>query len=529
LIKALAACGAEAPRVVFVTQGAQPVSTEPEMLNVAQATLWGLGRVLGLELPELRHMLVDLEPEPPDTSVQKLFDLLTENSADDDQLAIRRGARFDLRIVPRATADRQPLTTIALEPEATYLVTGGFAGLGLLVAKWLVDRGARQLVLLARSHPTGAAIDAIAAMEDTGATVVPVQADVSDYDQLVAALSTIDFEDKPLRGVIHSAGVLDDGTLLQLDWDRFQRVMYSKVDGSWNLHKISRQHVLDFFVLFSSGASFTGSPGQGNHAAANAFMDALAFHRQALSLPGLSINWGPWSEVGAAERTGVVARAKTKGLKTIEPAQGLQVLEHILGSEAAQVAVLPLTPLELVQNRPNAARACLYEELAGFAQPDAGAEPTATPSSFADQLLPQLLSASPGKRAVLMSDLIQQQAIETMGLDSSESIDPGRPLTDLGLDSLMAVELRNVIAKWIGKSLPATILFNYPSINQLTTHLLQDVLAADLGSNLASAQASDVAQQVEQPGVKDDAFDELSEEEIEGLLQAELGEIGDND
>ncbi len=528
LVKALAAYGASEARIVIATQTAQSVGKEFESLNMSQTTLWGLARVIGLEHPELRHLLVDLDAQLTDSSVHGFFDAALKGDASVDQLAFRDGCRYLPRITPSHSVEVQNPPSVILDSQASYLVTGGLAGLGLLVAQWLVDCGARHLILLARSEPSATARDAIAVMEDTGAQLTTIQADVADYNQLTAAISSIDLQEHPLRGIIHSAGLLDDGVLLQQDWSRFQRVMNSKVDGSWNLHRLGEQHTLEFFVLFSSGASFTGSPGQGNHAAANAFMDALAHHRRANGLPGFSINWGPWSEIGAAVRTGVVSRTETQGLNTISPNQGLQILEHIFNSPIAQIAVLPLNPSELLENRPKAAQASFYEELGEVSEPSQQGRSELVVDT-APQLLPQLIAASPGRRSLLLLECLQSQAGQIMGLGKQGTIDPGRPLTDLGLDSLMAVELRNGIAKQVSKSLPATLLFNYPTLDGLVTYLLDDVLEDELQSKRRDVPALESVVVERKREVHDDDLDELSEDEMADLLAAELKDIDNNE
>ena len=180
----------------------------------------------------------------------------------------------------------------AIRDTGTYLVTGGLAGLGLLVAGRLVERGARSLVLLGRTAPTASAARTIEELAAMGASIRVEQADVSDLDALDQLLASIDAGPAPLAGVFHSAGTLDDGVLLQQSWSRFETVMAAKVHGAWNLHRLTRDRNLDCFVLFSSGASFLGSPGQGNHAAANAFMDALVHERRSRGLAALGVNWG---------------------------------------------------------------------------------------------------------------------------------------------------------------------------------------------------------------------------------------------
>ena len=225
--------------------------------------------------------------------------------------------------------------------DATYLVTGGLSGLGLLVAEWLVRRGARSLILLGRSEPTETARETLAGLEAQGARIAVVRGDVAHEADLRAVFEGVLPGLPPLRGIIHSAGVLDDGVLVQQDWSRFERVMAPKVTGAWHLHELSIGLPLDFFVLFSSVAAVFGSAGQANHSAANSFLDALAFKRQAHGMPASSINWGVWSEVGAAVRHGVGKRVSEQGVGMIDPAGGLAVLERVIEEQPAQAVVFP--------------------------------------------------------------------------------------------------------------------------------------------------------------------------------------------
>ena len=215
-----------------------------------------------------------------------------------------------------------------IRADSTYLITGGLRGLGLLVAERLVELGARNLILMGRAEPSAQALTTLARLESSGARVLVARADVSREGELARELERAAALLPPIAGVIHSAGVLHDGVLQRLDWDRFSQVLAPKVRGSWNLYRALRGRQLDFFVSFSSIAGLFGSPGQANHAAANAFLDTFASFLRASGIPAQSIDWGAWSEVGAAAERNVAERVIGRGVESISPQGGLDALEE---------------------------------------------------------------------------------------------------------------------------------------------------------------------------------------------------------
>ncbi len=250
----------------------------------------------------------------------------------------------------------------ACQGDASYLITGGLGGLGLEVARWLVEHGARHLILIGRREPSDAAARAVAGLREAGAEVVVAPADVASEADLAAVLARAP---RPVRGVVHAAGVLDDGVLMQQTWARFEAVLAPKVQGAWNLHRLTRDQPLDFFVLFSSSAALLGSPGQGSYTAGNAFLDALAHHRRALGLPALSIDWGPWSGVGMAAALDEQRRRwAALGVSEIAPPQGLELLQHALTQDLTQVAALPVDWVRFLRTFPAGAAPKLLADLA---------------------------------------------------------------------------------------------------------------------------------------------------------------------
>ncbi|HTK74403.1 MAG TPA: SDR family NAD(P)-dependent oxidoreductase, partial [Gemmataceae bacterium] len=440
LAQALAATGVTLPRLWVVTRGAQAV--EPidgtDVIGVAQAAVWGLTRAVGHEIPDLRCTLIDLDPSP---SRDDAATILCSLAADDHetQLAWRDGRLFTARL--HSTSTDVPHSTPEIRSNATYLISGGLGGLGLAVARWLVERGARSLVLTGRRGPNAEAKAALAELHRSGAHVLVARADAADADELAAVLADIDLDLPPLRGVVHAAGVLDDGIALQLTRDRIRTVLAPKVLGGWNLHALTAGRKLDFFVLFSSAASLLGSPGQANYAAANAFLDALAHYRHGRNLPAVSVNWGPWEAVGMAARGGRDSRLASAGFGSIPLDAGLDLFGRLAGASAAQVGVLPVDWSKWQQFLPDDRPPAYLSDLIGPHTGSATPRPERTKSSL--DRAAALAVPAPERPAVLESQL-REQAARVLRLPAA-SLDAGVPLNHLGIDSLMAIELKNRI------------------------------------------------------------------------------------
>ena len=519
LVQALArAEGAAPPRLWLVTRGAQAVGAAPAPLAVGQAPLWGLGRTIAQEHPTLHCVRVDLDTVGAGTGAPALLrELCTPGP--EDQVAFRGEDRYVARLV-RAAATEPTRPGPGIRSEGAYLITGGLGGLGLTVARWLVAQGARNLVLLGRREPTAEAREAIAEMEAQGARVRALRADVSRPEDITRVLAEIAASLPPLRGIVHAAGVLDDGVLLEQDLERFATVMAPKVAGAWTLHTHTQRLPLDFFVLFSSGASLLGSPGQGNYAAANAFLDALAHHRRALGLPALSINWGPWAEVGMAARLRDQdqRRHMDQGVGLIPPAQGVQVLGELLRQRSAQVGVLIIDWTMLLGQVPVDARSPVYSRVALESPARQNADPGATPRH---ELLRQLEEVPPGKREAILLAHVQEQVVKVLGLNPSRPPGQQEGLTEIGMDSLMAVELRKRLEASVARSLPATLAFENPTIEAISAYLSKELFPREV--SVPTPRASQ--DQDGQARIEAD-LEGLSREEMEASLLAELDQAG---
>ena len=478
----------EQPRLWLVTRGAQATGDDSPPVDVAQAPIWGLGRVIAQEHPAFWGGLVDLEPKSSagDGAAHQLWEEISTTDGE-NQVALRNGQRMVARLARRREFIARE-TPLRWRADSSYLITGGLGDLGLKVARWMVSQGARRLILLGRtqlpprsswsSQEAGShlarQVAAIRELEESGASVHLVSADVADEKQMRAFVDRFQAEGWPaIRGVVHAAGVLQDGLLLQLDGAAMNKVLRPKMVGGWILHRLLREAPLDFFVVFSSAGSLIGQPGQGNYAAANSFLDALAHHRKAQGLPALSINWGAWAELGFAETEGgrsLTRRLALLGIRSMPPKLALEVMERLLGETATQVVALPVNWSKYHEFYGVGTELPLLSELAN----EEAASPSQTVHS--GEKRSAILDAAPADRGQLLQSYVTEQVARVLGLSPSQ-LDIQQPLTNLGLDSLMAVELKNRISANLGVNVPMVKFLQGFSVAQAASQLLEQLTA----------------------------------------------------
>lgn len=488
----------ELPALWIVTRETQAVDGCGTRLSPA-AQLWGFGKVVALEHPELRGGLVDLGGPAADEAQQLCDELLAPD--DERQLAFRNGARFVARIKPSAVTTAPG--PVVFRADATYLITGGLGGLGLAVARWMTERGARRFILTGRSRlparsewpslaatdPAKLKVEGLLELERLGATVYAPEVDVSDADKVAAMVDAFHAEGWPrIRGVIHAAGIINDQLMLRLDWETFAQVMRPKVAGARAMHEATKDLDLDFFTLFSSLSSVLGQFGQAHYAAGNSFMDSLAHWRRGQGLPANTINWGPWAEVGLYARSDATDKTGRSGVFPMLPDQALAAMEQIHALAPTQAIVvsadwsrMPPSPL-----------------LAGVAPEGAGVVRSAEDEQAAAALLLDLLLAEPDERKQRLQEYLGGAVAVVLGLDPSR-LDYTEPLTSLGMDSIMVVELKNQIEKTMNLNISMVDLFMGSVVK----------LAEQLSDKLAdSRQLEELLTQVES----------MSPEEIKALL-----------
>ncbi|MEO7494769.1 MAG: type I polyketide synthase [Massilia sp.] len=519
LTKALVALGAaNKPRLWIATRAAQHVRAG-DRPDPFRAALWGMARVLGHgEHIDLWGGIVDLAAESDAGDAALIADECLKADRE-DQIAWRAGQRYVMRLAECADSVRLPAAP-RLREDATYLVTGGLGALGLEVSRWMVRRGARHLVLIGReglpprpswsalpaSHPSFQRVARVRELEHMGATVTVEAMDIADRSALDSLLARIENEARPpVRGVIHSAGVAHPRLISQIGNEEFSAGLPAKVQGAWHLHCALEHTPLDFFVMFSSIASLVISMGQASYAAANSFLDQLAHRRRADGLPALSVNWGPWGDVGMATQLDLLSFFHNRGFYPMTAEQGCDALGTLLGGQVGQAIVLGAKWSLLGATSPLGIAAPLLEDLIAAEHAQEG-NAVAHDTGAGQCVLAALAAcADDASRLALIAIHVRELACRVLRIDASRlGLDDN--ISNRGLDSMMAIELKNRIEQSLKASVAIVDLLRGMSPTEVAQALLLQLDAQQVLTHDA-ALADIIA-----------ALDQLGDAEREALL-----------
>ncbi|GAU68946.1 putative modular polyketide synthase [Streptomyces sp. NBRC 110611] len=472
-------------RLWLVSQGAvRTGDDDPAAPAVAPSTLWGLGRSLQQEHSAIWGGLIDLGPQEEPQAVGARLTAEIGRGDGEDQIALRGAHRYVARLVREASPEA-PGRGFGWRRDAAYLVTGGLGGVGLAVARSMAQAGARRLILAGRTalpprgtwsalpadDPAADRVAAVRELESLGVSVRVAALDVSDEEQVGAFLERYDQEGHPpIRGVVHAAGVGDVVPLLDLEPDVLQWHLRAKALGAWVLHREFAGRELDFFTLFSSTSSLLSSPFFAAYAAANAFLDALAELRRGQGLPALSVNWGIWQDTGMAAREAASTPGLSRGMGTLRPGQALRVFHRLFRHDGAQIAVVPVDWEDWGRRYQEVSGSALLSELVG----SRGSVPAARAMARRQRRLitrDELFALPEPERVPTLTERLLHSV--TAALDAqSVSPAPDQPLLDLGVDSLMAVELKNEIEGGLGVSLPISAFLEGASVSRLVEQIM---------------------------------------------------------
>lgn len=498
LFRAAAAAELRAP-IWVITRGAQRI-TDTDTVAPEQSALWGFGRAAALELPQVWGGLADLA----DASAAEWSQFISRASASsdaaarEDQIALRDQSVYVPRLVRRENLPSG--TPLEIRDNGTYLVTGGLGSIGLEIAGYLAACGAKNLVLTSRREPNEAAqqrIDALGAQH--GCEVRVVTADVADAHDVARLLAGVQAELPPLAGIVHAAGEIGTTPLSDLDDTEVDRVFAGKVWGAWHLSEAAADLKLDFFISTSSIASVWGGFGQTAYSAANAFLDGLAWRLREQGVAGTSVNFGPWT-AGMADAESR-ARLEQRGIKTLSPSDALAGLADVVAASqsngGAQGVVARIDWARFLPLYQQAGRRAFLAELEREV-PSHLATSQGVAQSGTTQLVERLAGAPVQQRKKLLTDYLRDAVAEVTRVDVSE-IREDAGFFDLGMDSLMAVELRQRMEQGVGKEIPVTLVMDHPRISDVADYLLGEVLGLSEQAKPAPQQVSAVTDRTDEP------------------------------
>ena len=450
-------------RLVVLTRHAVSVSADDSVPDLAHAAAWALIHAVQNEHPG-RIVLIDTDDTV--STAERVLVTASARPSGEPQLALRDGVPHLPRL-ERSVPKGDPVAPPVIDADGTALITGGTGMLGAIFAEHLVTRyGVKHLLLLSRRGPDApVAAELRERLAGLGAEVAIVACDSSNSAELSSVLGSIS-EKHPLTVVIHAAGILDDALLTDMSAEQLDAVLSAKADAAWHLHRLTTDRDLAAFVMFSSAAGVLGSPGQANYAAANAFLDALAQHRHRTNLPATSMAWGYWqtqSGMTAHLATADLARLTSTGLTPLTAEQGVALFDAALASHAATVMASPISAVALARL---ARQHMLDPMLSGLThvRPRAAA---ASPRS----LVTRLVGASPAQRLSTLVEIVTATTASVLAHPDPVTLDPDRPFTDLGIDSLTALALRNTLTQRTGLVLPATLALDHPTPAAVAQHL----------------------------------------------------------
>ncbi|MYT15955.1 MULTISPECIES: SDR family NAD(P)-dependent oxidoreductase, partial [unclassified Streptomyces] len=507
-------------RLVILTRGA--VLLDGETVSPAAAAVWGLVRSAQSEHPE-RIVLIDVDADASvDGGDGAGRALRAAVASGEPQVALRGGSVFVPRLARFAAPGQEGAPR--WNAEGTVLITGGTGALGAVVARHLAtEHGVRKLLLISRQGPAAEGAGELRAeLAGLGASAEIVACDAADRDALARVLADLPAE-APLTGVVHTAGVLDDGVIGSLTPDRLDAVLSPKVDAAVNLHELTEGRELSAFVLFSSAAGVLGAPGQANYAAANSFLDALAGYRRSLGLPAVSLAWGRWADT--SEMTGGLDEADLRrmssgGIDALTSAEGLALFDTATAS--AESLLIPVR-LNTAALHARAAEGMLPPVMRDLVRTRVRRS-AAGGKAMAEDLGRRLAGLTDVEQQQLLLTVVRTQVAAVLGYAGPEEVPGGRPFSELGFDSLTAVELRNILTTVTGLRLPATLVFDYPTSEVLAEKLRAELLGErEEQSGLLSVFAGLDRLELSLPEI---ATDEVARDRLAVRLQSILAGLG---
>ncbi|WP_192349040.1 type I polyketide synthase [Algoriphagus sp. Y33] len=465
------------PPLWIVTEGTQQVMPEEAIsLNLTSSPLWGFAKTLYLEHPEWRGGMIDLEQgiNPEEKAAQIMGKVLRPQK--ENCIAIRQGEQYVEQLIPAEPALQEPIT---FRNDGAFIITGGLGGLGLETASWVVDKGARHVVLISRrsvplktewasialDHPQHELVQQLLTLEEQGALVEVASLDVSNIPKLEALFASLEARKIPVRGILHAAGVNWFSKIMELDESQFFDTLDIKVAGTWALHQLSKPHDLDCFILYSSVSALWGSVNLSHYTAANFFMDAVSQYRSGAGQKTLSIDWGPWDEVGMSAKPAEREVLDKMGFKLMPPQEALNAMELQLGTGRPLSLISKINWEKYRSFIDFTLQPSLFEQVAKTSI-------SAAPEASRDHL-DSILQSSPTKARELIEEVVRTELRSVMLIESIDEIPDDKRFNFLGMDSLMAILMASKLEQYFRIKLPNTLAYNYPHIRAVSDHLFE--------------------------------------------------------
>ena len=480
------------PRLVYVTRGVQFPGKSSDAESLAGSCVSGLLANASVEHPDIDFVHLDLEVYSSGNDARSAArEILTEVFAEvvENRIAFQAGRRMVGRIAEFET-DSMLKSVPSCKDVAAYVVTGGLGGLGLATIEWLINNGAKYICAFGRSEPSTIATVRIDQLQRDGVVIETAICDVSDFSATRDALNNLlSRSGRKLCGIVHLAGVLQDGMLATLSDKSFATVMQPKVAGTWNLHLLSLAQPLDFFITSSSAAAFIGSAGQGNYAAANAFLSGISKYRQSLGLPSISVGFGPWEDLGmtAAMDDSATRRMMNLGWSPLRVEDLGKVFDNLLRIQSPDVALLPLDWAAFMKQFSGESIPTIFSEL------DIGIEKLESTADLDDSdLLQTIRAANPSNRKSLVKEFVVSRVRGVLELASTDSISNTSAFGDLGIDSLMHMELRSAVTKPLGLSISVGDFIAQSNVTALTELIAEKLVTMDIQNTTDLGDDADI-------------------------------------
>jgi NADP-dependent 3-hydroxy acid dehydrogenase YdfG/acyl carrier protein len=492
------------PKIWLITYAAQAVLPKQE-ISLSGSTLCGFGKVVSLEHPNMWGGIIDVDKELIEKNGQSLLSIINIDSGE-DQLAIRGDKLYAARLINESP---KPTTLKCFDVNATYLITGGLGSLGLHTTKWMIENGARNLLLIGRTKPSSDTIQALDKLRQIGVHIAIMQADVCNSEEMKKIVEQIDRTMTPLKGIIHAAGTSAHTLIRDINYSDLKALTAPKIIGAWNLHQLTKDMQLDFFVNYSSISSVWGSAGQAHYGVANHFLDTLTLYRRSKGLPATTLNWGAWEGGGMVDKKNMEELLK-RGITPLSPQQGIAALENVMSNNSysvvANVNWNQFKPLYQLT-----AQRLLLDDIKVELQNTVTSE-TAKKTT----ILSQLDAVAREEKITILSSYLQNALANILELNDTNLPSLEKGFFDMGIDSLMAVQLKSLLEVSLNIILPVTIIFEYSTVSSLTNYLLKQLYNWD---DPITSTNTDLENNLD---VLKDQIQQLSEKDAENLINLEF-------